>query len=73
MNKIDEAWQALKKLPPQEQERLADVILDLAAQGSSDVQISDEQLADLELRMADKDAETMTLEEFRDRVRKLGT
>lgn len=73
MNKIDEAWQVLKKLPAHEQERMANAILDFAAQGDSDLQISDEQLADLEQRMADKNAASMTLEEFRKRVRKLGT
>ena len=70
MNKIDEAWQALKKLPPHEQERMADLILDFAAQ-SDDIQLSDEQVADVEARMRDRDAPTITIEELRARMRKL--
>jgi putative addiction module component (TIGR02574 family) len=71
MNKIDEAWQILKNLPVAEQERMAEAILDFAAQQDR-FHLTDEQVAEVRRRVQDKDAETMTLEEFRTRVRKLG-
>ena len=71
MNKIDEAWKALKELPPEEQERLADAILDYAWQ-TSDVQLTDEQVAEVRRRLEDKNAETIPLEELRARLIRLG-
>lgn len=70
MNKIDEAWKALKEMPPEEQERLADAILDYAAQ-APDVHLTGEQVAEVRRRFQDKNAETITLEVFNARVRKL--
>jgi putative addiction module component (TIGR02574 family) len=64
MNKIDEAWQALKALPQAEQERLAEVILDYVAQPQESL-LSDEQVAKIEARMRDRDAPTMTIDEVR--------
>jgi putative addiction module component (TIGR02574 family) len=64
MNKIDEAWQALKALPQAEQERLAEVILDYVAQPQESL-LSDEQVAKIEARMRDRDAPTMTIAEVR--------
>jgi putative addiction module component (TIGR02574 family) len=72
MTKLEEAFQAIQKLPAAEQERMADIILDFAAQ-ADDIRLSDEQLADLEQRMNDESDGEMTLGEFRARVRKLGT
>lgn len=72
MNKIDEAWTALKKLPPKEQERLAEAILDLAAH-ADDLQLDDEQVAEIDRRVRDTDAKTLSLDEFRELVGKLGT
>jgi putative addiction module component (TIGR02574 family) len=73
MNKLNNAWQALKKLPPEQQERAADALLDFAAQASSDLQLSDDQAAEVERRLGDKSASGMTLDEFRARVGKLGS
>jgi putative addiction module component (TIGR02574 family) len=64
MNKIDEAWQALKALPQAEQERLAEVILDYVAQPQESL-LSDEQVAKIEARVRDRDAPTMTIDEVR--------
>jgi putative addiction module component (TIGR02574 family) len=72
MNKIDEAWTALKKLPPEEQERLAEAILDLAAH-ADDLQLDDEQVAEIDRRVRDTNAKTLSLNEFRELVGKLGT
>jgi putative addiction module component (TIGR02574 family) len=65
MNKVDEAWAALRKLPAQEQERLADAILDYAAGIDDSYVLTDEQVAEVERRLADKNAPTLTLEEAR--------
>ncbi len=70
MNKIDEAWQALKKLPAEEQERMADAILDSVAREHRYV-LTEEQVAEVRRRLQDKNAKTITLEEFNARVRKL--
>lgn len=71
MNKIDEAWQALKALPQAEQERLAEVILEAATQ-PGDLKLSDAQIAEIERRRNDPNAQFLSLEEFRERVGKLG-
>jgi putative addiction module component (TIGR02574 family) len=65
MNKIDEAWQVLKKLPPKDQERMAEVILGYYASQTSDLHLTDEQVAEVEARMRDRDAPTLTIEEVR--------
>jgi len=67
MNKIDEAWKALKELSPEEQERLADAILDSVAREHPYV-LTDEQLAEVRRRRADPNPEYVTLEEARARL-----
>ena len=71
MNKIDEAWSALKSLPESDQEILAQAILDFAA-GDQELRLTDEQAAEIGKRIAEKNPATMTLEEFQVRVRKFG-
>jgi putative addiction module component (TIGR02574 family) len=71
MNKLNDAWQALQKLPPEEQEHVANAILDLAARTEA-YRLTEEQAAEVRRRIADKDAPTMTLDEFRAKVRQLG-
>ena len=70
MNKIDEAWALLRRLPADKQEMAADAILDFATE-SKDLLLSDEQVGELERRLEDVDARCMTLDEFRSRVGKL--
>jgi putative addiction module component (TIGR02574 family) len=72
MSKIDEACAALKTLPPEDQERLADLILDLAAQSDANYQLTDEQIAEIDRRMADPNPEYISLEEVRARLLGLG-
>ncbi|MGQ0742094.1 MAG: hypothetical protein ACT4OG_07345 [Alphaproteobacteria bacterium] len=72
MNKIDEAWAILKTLPADKQEIAAEAILDFAER-SEDVQLSEQQITALQRRLQDQDAKSITLEEFRSRVRKLGS
>jgi putative addiction module component (TIGR02574 family) len=70
MTKLERAIAELQKLPPEMQEDWAAMILSQLEQQER-YTLTDEQLAELERRMADKDAETLTLDEFRERVRKL--
>jgi putative addiction module component (TIGR02574 family) len=69
MSKIDEAWAALKKLPPEDQEHLADAILDFAAR--EPYTLTDEQVEEIERRMADPNPECISLEEMRARLLEL--
>ncbi len=70
MNKIDEAWAVLKRLPADKQELAAEAILDFAAD-SGDLQLSAEQIAELERRLQDAEPKTITLDEFRSRIRNI--
>ena len=67
MNKIDNAWAVLKKLSPREQECAADAILDYAAAADGPT-LSDAQAREVERRLADPDAETITAAELRSRI-----
>jgi putative addiction module component (TIGR02574 family) len=67
MNKIDEAWALLKSLPESEQEIAAEAILDFAAQ-NNDLQLGEEQLAELQRRLDDPDPKTVPWEEVRIRL-----
>ena len=49
---------------------MADAILNYAAQ-TPEVHLTDEQVAEVRRRLQDKNAKTITLEEFNARVRKL--
>ena len=69
--KIDQAWTELLKLPEAEQEVAADAILDYAS-GGHGISLSDEQVAEVERRLAEPDPKTLTITEFRARLRKLG-
>ncbi|MGH6872626.1 MAG: hypothetical protein ACREHE_14085 [Rhizomicrobium sp.] len=70
MNKIDEAWKAVKLLPKDKQEIAADALLDFAAQ-NDELELSDDQAAEIERRRREKSPKTMTLDEFSNRVKKL--
>ncbi len=72
MNKLDEAFQALKQLPLDEQERAADLMLAFAAQ-QCDFQLSDEQVAEIERRMREETPKTFTVDEVRQHFRNRGT
>jgi putative addiction module component (TIGR02574 family) len=71
MSKIEKAWTELAKLPENEQDVVADAILDYAA-GGQGVELSDDQVAEVERRLAEHEAATLTITELRARLRKLG-
>ena len=68
--KIEQAWTELLKLPQDEQEVAADAILDYAS-GGRGISLSDEQVAEVNRRLAEPDPKTLTITEFRARLRKL--
>ena len=70
-SKIAQAWAELQKLPADEQDVAADAILDYAA-GHRGVELSDEQVAEVERRLAEPNPKALTITEFRARLRKLG-
>ena len=69
--KIEQAWTELMKLPEAEQEVAADAILDYAS-GGRGASLSDEQVAEVERRLAEPSPKTLSITEFRARLRKLG-
>ncbi len=70
MNKIDEAFQVLKQLSPDEQDRAADLMLAFAAQ-QSNLSLSEEQLADLEQRLSEENPKMLSMDEVREHFRAL--
>jgi hypothetical protein len=68
--KIEQAWTELLKLPEDEQEVAADAILDYAS-GGRGISLSDEQVAEVNRRLAEPNPKTLTITEFRARLRKL--
>ena len=67
MNKIDDAWAVLKKLPPQDQELAAEAILDYAAQ-AHDIQLSDAQAEEIRRRLQDVEEKTVSPAQARARL-----
>lgn len=70
MNKIDNAWAVLKTLSPREQETAADAILDYAS-AADGPGLTDEQAREVELRLGEAGANTITAAELRSRIEKL--
>ena len=64
------AWAALQSLPPREQEIAAEAILDFVA-SEAGPQLSDEQVREVERRLADTDEFTITPAELRAQITKL--
>jgi len=58
--------------PPERQQDAAEILMGIEAQDRSDYQLSDEQLAELRRRRAEKDPKTISLAEFDERLRRFG-
>ena len=56
--------------PPERQEDVVHVVELMEEQHGSDLRLSDEQLAEVQRRRAEKDPETMMLAEFNERLRR---
>jgi hypothetical protein len=71
-NKVKEAIEALQALPDDKAERIADAVIDAAAANDKEYQLSDEQVREIERRLADPSPRYITLAELRKRLRSLG-
>jgi hypothetical protein len=56
--------------PPERQEDVAHVVELMEEQHGSELRLTDEQLAEVRRRRAEKDPKTMTLAEFNERLRR---
>jgi hypothetical protein len=70
--KLKEVIERVRAWPEERQEDAAKVLLEMEAQDSSSYQLSDEQLAEVRRRRAEKDPDTLTLAEFDKRLRRFG-
>ena len=69
---VDEAVQVLRDLPENVQVAAARAILDYASSYDDDVQLSDEQAAEVERRIDDPNRTFLSLHETKDRLRHFG-
>ena len=72
MTKVEEAIEVLQKLPAEKARMFADAIIDAATPRAEDMQLSDEQVAEIERRMANPSPKFITLAEAQARLQKLG-
>jgi hypothetical protein len=66
---LDDAVQVLRDLPENVQAAAARAILDYASSYDDDLQLSDEQAAEVERRIADPNRSFLSLNETKDRLR----
>ena len=69
---VDEAVEVLRTLPAEQQVTVARAILDYGAVYDDDLQLTDEQVVEVERRIADPNRKFMTLDEVRNRLRHFG-
>ncbi len=70
-NKVKEAIEILRELPKEEQETFADAIIGYASR-DADLQLSDEQVAEVRRRRAQKNRRFLTLPQLDKQLRKFG-
>ena len=58
--------------PVERQEDAAEILMGIEAQDRSDYRLSDEQLAELRRRRAERNPEVLSLAEFDERLRRFG-
>lgn len=71
-NLIEDAVTVLRGLPDDVQEAAARAIIDYDAGLDEDLRLSDDQVAEVERRMADPNRAFMSLDEARNRLRHFG-
>ena len=71
-NLVEEAVEVLKALPQEQQATVARAILDYSAGYDDDVQLSDEQVIEIERRIANPNRQFISLDEARSRLRRFG-
>jgi hypothetical protein len=70
--KLKEVIERVQTWPDERQEDAAKVLLEMEAQDSSSYQLTDEQLAEIRRRRAEKNPKRLTLAEFDERLRRFG-
>jgi hypothetical protein len=70
--KLKEVIERVQTWPKERQEDAAKVLLEMEAQDASSFQLTDEQLAEVRRRRAEKNPETLTLAEFDKKLRRFG-
>jgi hypothetical protein len=65
-------FERVRHWPRERRRKAAEILMLIEEQDSSALQLSDEQLAEVRRRRADKDAKPLTLEEFDARLRRFG-
>ena len=69
---VDEAVELLRTLPEEQQKSVARAILDYGASYDDDYQLSDEQVAEVERRIANPNRTFISLDEARSHLRRFG-
>jgi len=69
---LDTVLKRVRSWAPERQREAAEMLLLIEEQDQSPFQLSDEQLAEVRRRRADKDAKLLTLEEFDARLSRFG-
>lgn len=69
---LKKALEKVKRLPTRAQDGAAELIMEYVSHSQRDVRLSDEQLAEVRRRLADKKRKTITLKQLDTRLRRLG-
>jgi hypothetical protein len=69
---IDAILERVRRWAPERQREAAEMLLLIEEQDQSPFRLTDEQLAEVRRRRADKDAKLLTLEEFDARLSRFG-
>jgi hypothetical protein len=69
---LDTVLKRVRSWAPERQREAAEMLLLIEEQDQSPFQLTDEQLAEVRRRRADKDAKLLTLEEFDARLSRFG-
>ncbi|MGA9548748.1 MAG: hypothetical protein WBS14_13860 [Rhodomicrobium sp.] len=72
IEQIDAILERVRRWAPERQREAAEMLLLIEEQDQSPFRLTDEQLAEVRRRRADKDAKLLTLEEFDARLSRLG-
>jgi hypothetical protein len=72
MTKVQEAIEVLQNMPAEKASMFADAIIDAATPRAEDMHLSDEQVAEIERRLADQNPKFITLAEAQARLKRVG-
>ena len=72
IEQIDAILERVRRWAPERQREAAEMLLLIEEQDQSPLQLTEEQLAEVRRRRADKDAKLLTLEEFDARLSRFG-